>query len=55
MMTEGIHGYAADRHMIDELIVTRKPVFKKERDWLIGTDAIMKGLDWSIKRIERNR
>lgn len=55
MMTDGIHGYQANRQLIDEMIATRKPVFKKERDWLIGKDAIMKGLDWSAKRIERNK
>ena len=52
--TDKIYGYEIDQEIIDDLIKERKPIFEKDRDWLLSKKSIYEGLSWSIEKIKKN-
>lgn len=48
--TDNIHGYEVSKSNLDKLVEDKKIDFIEEEqaEWLIGDDALFKGLNWSI-------
>jgi len=52
VFTDKIVGSGVGISNLDELIDDRKIEFEfKDNEWLIGEDAIYKGLEWSLKEL----
>lgn len=50
--TENFYGFGISLDLVDQMVSDDKPDFNIERDWLISTQEIIKGLDWSKRRIQ---
>jgi hypothetical protein len=51
--SDKIHGFGIGKSSLDKRIADNSVNFIEEvqREWLIGEDALFKGLDWSIKEL----
>lgn len=52
--TSSIHGYEVNKSNLDEVISSKKIEFLDEAqvEWLIGEDALLNGLNWSINELK---
>lgn len=46
-----IEGWGASQESIEKRVIENRKSFLCERDWLFSTESILKGIDWSIKRL----
>jgi len=55
VFTDQIHGYGINKSNIERQLIDKNIefIFDGEKSWLIGEEAIINGLDWSLNELEK--
>ncbi len=49
--TDTLHGFSISQNQVDQMMIDYNPVFKTNGEWLLSLETVIKGLDWSRRKI----
>lgn len=50
--TDKIEGYSTSQNTIDKQVKEKRMDFQSHHDWLLSTESVLQGLDWSMEKIK---
>lgn len=49
--TNKFHGFSISQSQVDQMMIDYKPHFTTRGEWLLSEEAILKGLEWSRRKL----